>query len=393
MKDLPYIFIGRNDDTIKHYQNITDGNIIIIDDVNSISHVMAENKNDCRNIVFLEQRGLIEDLPCLVFLRSHCPNSYIILVTDALPEIEKIRYLKGGVNDTCSLQVNVETFKKALQFIIKNQDIIINKHDEAKIGISKFKLPLWKRCFDILFSSLAILFLFPFCLIIAILIMIESRGYPLYKSKRVGSNYKIFDFYKFRSMYKDADKRLKEFKNLNQYTTEKCEKETKSGQMSTDILFSDTTDFSQLNSMLISDDFVIEESHHLSDREEEIGNAFKKFENDPRITNIGRFIRKYSIDELPQLLNILKGDMSVVGNRPLPLYEAEMLTNDDCIDRFMAPSGLTGLWQVEKRGSAGRLSADERKQLDIRYAHEFSLKMDLKIILKTFSAFIQKENV
>ena len=85
--------------------------------------------------------------------------------------------------------------------------------------------------------------------------------------------------------------------------------------------------------------------------------------------------------------------MSVVGNRPLPLYEAELLTNDEYIQRFMAPAGLTGLWQVEKRGEAGKLSAEERKMLDIRYAKEFTFLMDVKIIFKTFTAFIQKENV
>ena len=85
--------------------------------------------------------------------------------------------------------------------------------------------------------------------------------------------------------------------------------------------------------------------------------------------------------------------MSVVGNRPLPLYEAELLTSDEYVQRFMGPAGLTGLWQVEKRGGAGKMSAEERKQLDIKYAKEFSFRMDMKIIFKTFTAFIQKENV
>ena len=85
--------------------------------------------------------------------------------------------------------------------------------------------------------------------------------------------------------------------------------------------------------------------------------------------------------------------MSVVGNRPLPLYEAEKLTGDEYIDRFIAPAGLTGLWQVEKRGDAGKLSAEERKQLDIQYGRTYSFKTDMKIIMKTLTAFVQKENV
>ena len=145
--------------------------------------------------------------------------------------------------------------------------------------------------------------------------------------------------------------------------------------------------------LLIGDDFVISEDDYQSQIRNEQENAFVKIENDPRITKVGRVIRKYSIDELPQLLNILKGDMSVVGNRPLPLYEAELLTSDEHIDRFMGPAGLTGLWQVEKRGEAGKLSAEERKQLDITYAKTFSFWLDIKIILKTVTAFIQKENV
>ena len=145
--------------------------------------------------------------------------------------------------------------------------------------------------------------------------------------------------------------------------------------------------------MLYADDFVIPEKARQEQIETEQENAFVKIENDPRITRLGRFLRKYSIDELPQLFNILRGDMSVVGNRPLPLYEAERLTSDEYIERFMCPSGLTGLWQVEKRGQAGKLSPEQRKQLDIEYARRMSPWFDLKIILRTFTAFIQKENV
>ena len=110
------------------------------------------------------------------------------------------------------------------------------------------------------------------------------------------------------------------------------------------------------------------------------------------MTKVGRFIRKTSIDELPQLFNVLRGDMSIVGNRPLPLYEAENLTSEDMAYRFMAPAGMTGLWQVTRRGE-GQMLGEERIQLDVVYAKEHSFWNDVKIVLKTPFVLIQKENV
>lgn len=269
-------------------------------------------------------------------------------------------------------------------------------------NLELFKLPLWKRIFDIFFSIFAIIILSPVFIIVSIAIWVEDRGKVCYCQKRAGSNFKVFSFIKFRSMYMDADKRLKEFGKLNQYeikNEEEKEIEFHNIKVSDDgiiinddILIGDNS-ISNDDNLLFGDDFTVVANDFAIFQNSIKRNSFKKLDGDPRVTKVGRFIRKFSIDELPQLINILKGDMSVVGNRPLPLYEAELLTNDDYIERFLAPAGLTGLWQVEKRGDAGKLSAEERKQLDVKYAREFNLWMDIKIILRTFTAFIQKGDV
>ena len=189
-------------------------------------------------------------------------------------------------------------------------------------------------------------------------------------------------------MYVDADKRLKEFEKLNQY-----QKANEDLSVTTVKHSEMLGDLDEMGPILVSDDMIYDEHDFMEVRRIKQENAFLKFEKDPRVTRVGAFIRKYSLDELPQLINILIGDMSVVGNRPLPLYEAELLTKDAYIDRFLAPSGLTGLWQVEKRGDSGSMSAEERKLLDLKYAKKFTFWMDLGIILKTFKSFVQKEDV
>ena len=352
-------------------------------------------------IVFFERGVISEDITSITYLKKKCPGLYIILLTDLLSDEERITYQKCGINDTLNKDSSVTEINKKIQFITSRENILFDDKASGK-NILHFKIPIWKRTFDIVFSLIALIILSPVFIITAIAIKLESNGPVLFKSKRVGTNYTVFDFLKFRSMFMDSDKRLKELsKTQNQYSDKIEEPVVPVGHFGANVddntAIGDDLGAEMLISdeevMLVGDDFVVSESSFNKQKNEDINNAFVKIENDPRITKVGHFIRKYSIDELPQLVNILKGDMSVVGNRPLPLYEAEKLTSDDSIDRFMAPAGLTGLWQVEKRGDSGKLSADERKQLDITYGQTYNFILDMKIIFKTLTAFIQKDDV
>ena len=352
-------------------------------------------------IVFFERGVISEDITSITYLKKKCPGLYIILLTGLLSNEERLTYQKCGINDTLNKDSSVTEINKKIQFITSRENILFDDKASGK-NILHFKIPIWKRTFDIVFSLIALIILSPVFIITAIAIKLESNGPVLFKSKRVGTNYTVFDFLKFRSMFMDSDKRLKELsKTQNQYSDKIEEPVVPVGHFNANVddntAIGDDLGAEMLISdeevMLVGDDFVVSETSFNKQKNEDINNAFVKIENDPRITKVGHFIRKYSIDELPQLVNILKGDMSVVGNRPLPLYEAEKLTSDDSIDRFMAPAGLTGLWQVEKRGDSGKLSAEERKQLDITYGQTYNFILDMKIIFKTLTAFIQKDDV
>lgn len=250
------------------------------------------------------------------------------------------------VDDEYSVPVDWLRLEQRLEFLNQYKSLLLERAQTLpKQTFQGYQTPLGKRVFDIFLASLAILFTGPMWLLIAAAIRLESKGPIFYKSKRAGAGYRIFDFLKFRSMYQDADKRLAELqKSLNQYAN------TPGGMV------------------------------------------FVKLADDPRVTKVGRFIRKYSLDELPQFINVLRGDMSIVGNRPLPLYEAERLTQGNWCTRFMAPAGLTGLWQVTKRGKSN-MSVEERIALDVQYAQQYNFWMDLRIIFRTFGAFVQHENV
>ena len=238
--------------------------------------------------------------------------------------------------------------RERLNFLVKFKLIRPRLLELSKEVDITYKMPAGKRFIDLFISSMMLICLLPVLLIVAILIKFDSKGPIFYRSKRVGTGYKVFNFYKFRSMRTDADQLLTQLSETNnQYAIEE-EGTTKS--------------------------------------------AFVKIKNDPRVTKLGNFLRNSSLDELPQLFNILRGDMSVVGNRPLPVYEAEMLTSNEWSMRFLGPAGLTGLWQISKRGKED-MSERERKKLDNFYAQKYSLWLDLKIIVGTVPALFQKEKV
>lgn len=259
-----------------------------------------------------------------------------------------------------------------------------------------YKMPVSKRIFDILVASFALIFLSPILLLVVIAIRLESKGKVYYTSKRVGR--KPFDFYKLRSMRVGADAELSKLaKDKNQYNTAKqaevhfskvCPRcsSLPEGQTCSAVLH-------------IGDHDICDYWYNIQKKEVASSkSAFIKIVDDPRITKVGKVIRNTSIDELPQLINVLKGDMSIVGNRPLPVYEAEILTQDIMSKRFLAPAGITGLWQVELRGRGGDMSEEERKRLDNEYANHFvgdnySFWYDLKLILRTIPAMFQKDTV
>jgi len=314
-------------------------------------------------------------------------NIPFFLIAEKLNENLTRVCLQAGVSDVFIKPLDKSKIETRVVFQIKHwQDF--KKHGEKK-DIVIYKTPFIKRTFDIVFASFAIICLSPILLIIIILMKLESKGPVFYYSLRVGTGYRIFKFYKFRSMFVNADKRLKELQHLNQYN----EGGKKADDTEKEFLCDECRIAGvKCRSPLYSDKNTWCEKQYMTNKKLQGGSAFFKLKNDPRVTRIGHFIRNTSIDELPQLWNVIKGDMSIVGNRPLPLYEAEKLTTDKYATRFLAPAGITGLWQVEKRGK-GKMSEDERLMLDNKYALNHSFWYDIKLILKTIPALFQKENV
>ncbi|CCB88815.1 sugar transferase [Simkania negevensis] len=216
-----------------------------------------------------------------------------------------------------------------------NNIIDAMNHTSISAAQKKSASPLLKRAFDVLFSLLVVVTLSPLFLLLALLIKLDSKGPVLYLAKRLGKDRKIITVYKFRTMYLDADIRLKK---------------------------------------------LIENSPEMK-KEWEI---FQKLKKDPRCTPIGKFLRRVSLDELPQFFNVLEGSLSVVGPRPHMIEELD--ENPDGLFRKYADTilsvkpGITGIWQTSGRN---HLSYEARIELDSAYVGKQSFFFDLFLILKT----------
>ncbi|RKY90068.1 MAG: sugar transferase [Ignavibacteriae bacterium] len=350
-------------------------------EVTQIEHPLSalKMKGDIGLIILEESDSEDDGLWLTRFIKEHLDDSPVLLFAMSSTG-DPGPYFRSGADDLISADTPAADIESRLLFLKQNDPNLRTYREEDSYTN---RLPVWKRAFDIVFASLALLLLSPLFVLIALLIRFESKGKVFYAAKRIGTGYKTFDFFKFRSMYTGADKKVNALMAENQY----------SGKSDNPKKKNDVQERNSDGPLLLSDDEMITEQNHLEQKRIKQEASFFKLVNDPRITKVGRFIRNTSIDELPQLFNILKGDMSVVGNRPLPLYEAELLTTDQCVARFLAPAGLTGLWQVSKRGDSGSMSPDERKQLDIDYANNYSFLGDIRIILKTIPAMLQHENV
>jgi lipopolysaccharide/colanic/teichoic acid biosynthesis glycosyltransferase len=362
--------------------------LTILKNRNDINAIISNYNLPGNNGIFLYDQ--INEDPHL------CRIPFILVSEEFNNQIYKIAFEKG-ISDYF-----VSTSTQAVQIIKKSKSLHLQKANNTEVNeVYKekvsYKIPLSKRIFDIVFASLALIMLSPLLLIIMLAIRLESKGKVYYIAKRVGR--KTFDFYKLRSMRTGSDKLLDNLaKEKNQYNTGKTET---TASIEKECPRCSSLPEGEYCSKVLHEgiDKICDYWYNVQKQEAAKNKStFVKIVDDPRITKVGKFIRNTSIDELPQLINVLIGDMSIVGNRPLPVYEAELLTGDDLSTRFLAPPGITGLWQVELRGKGGQMSEEERMRLDIEYADQFkgdnySLWYDIKLILRTIPALLQSDTV
>ena len=308
-------------------------------DVKRIENTVNRNPGESFNII-----GYVDDRKSIKAKASKYSDCRILGSLDNLKEIvlnnkiqriiissKKYKYFEilDILEELKGLDVLVLMFPGYFEFSIRRMSMrdvsgipLIHISNIGFYGINLF----YKNLIDYILGSILFIIFIPLYLIVAVLIKANSKGPVFYKQKRYTKDFKEFYMYKFRTMYQDADKKVKELRKYSR-----------------------------------------------------TGGPIFKMKRDPRITSIGRFLRRFSIDEFPQIINVLKGELSLVGPRP-PIPEETEKYEDWYKKRLNIKQGLTGLWQVSGRSD---LNFEEMVKLDLYYIQNWSVGLDLRILLKT----------
>jgi exopolysaccharide biosynthesis polyprenyl glycosylphosphotransferase len=277
----------------------------------------------------LRSLGQIEELPRVL---DEQRVQEVIIADPDFPEKQAVELV-----DQCHQRgVTVRIAPSTMEILMQGAEFVAG----SSVPLFELRPPMLegfdyflKRTFDFVVAFLLVVVLSPLLLAISVAVALSSRGGVLYRSKRPGIGGEVFDCFKFRTMHLDADQRQADLESLN-----------------------------------------------------EASGPLFKIRADPRMTRVGSLLRRYSLDELPQLLNVLRGQMSLVGPRPLPLRDYERL-EDWHRKRYLVMPGITGLWQVSGRSE---LDFDDLVRLDFLYLERWSLGLDITILLKTVPAVFMR---
>jgi undecaprenyl-phosphate galactose phosphotransferase len=295
--------------------------------VKSIVFLKNFNNDEIERIV--SRIGKLKSVDVVIIALERANEEFLSKVVSKLHSVVRKTYFIPNIGE-------LPLLNSEMLFVMSHDIPFISIRNNLLLPVNRFI----KRSFDIVFSLFALILSFPILLILSVLIVLESPGWPIYKARRVGKGGKEFYCYKLRSMYKDADERLKEILERDPAKREEWEK-------------------------------------------------YRKLKDDPRITKIGKIIRKLSLDEFPQFFNVLKGEMSIVGPRAVTKEEIEKYYREEGkYYYYLVTPGITGLWQVLGRNEK---DYDFRVKTDIWYVENWSFWLDIVIILKTIPAVIKSE--
>ena len=286
----------------------------------------------------VDKWGYIEDVPVvgglniIPTLSSKLNIKHAIIAMPKVPSARQMNIVRENSRYFSNLTIIPDMFDSGLWTSTRDLGGLLGLDVQTKL--LKKSSQIKKRIFDLILASILLVLSAPIQLLVALLIKLDSRGNVLFVQKRCGIGKKEFDMLKFRSMQIDADERLQE---------------------------------------VLKDDEKLREEFEV----------YHKIDNDPRLTRVGKFIRKYSLDELPQLINVIKGDMSLIGPRAYLQWEVEHLKSDNPI--FQVKPGASGLWQVTDRNS----SFEERVRIEEYYVRNWSFSLDCILVGKTIVAIIK----